>query len=241
VAVLEALVPYYLPDFSAAIWKAIADAKDSNVDLSSPKTPISVDEWHEENYGNVDSKTPWQKPLTLILQQAAFRKAVADSKDSNVDPPTLILDHGSLAAGYDGDEYTLLGMAVKYAGLRGVSVQFMGGEILPYLQANVLHANFQYYLPDLFAQILKMVADGKLRVLGLGHFVCMGTDFQFFCIVCSIFSQEKKDLPTMVLIHQDSFASGYHDDEYTLLGMAVKYHGFRGLSLKIIGSNHETF
>jgi hypothetical protein len=45
---------------------------------------------------------------------------------------------------------------------------------------------------------------------------------------------------TMVL-HQDSFAAGYHDDEYTLLGMAVKYAGLNGVAVKVIGTNHETF
>ena len=45
----------------------------------------------------------------------------------------------------------------------------------------------------------------------------------------------------IVFLHQDAFASGYHDDEYTLLGMAVKYAGLRGVCLQFIGKNHETF
>jgi hypothetical protein len=44
-----------------------------------------------------------------------------------------------------------------------------------------------------------------------------------------------------VILHQDAFASGYDDDEYTLLGMAVKYAGLKGVTLNIIGKNHETF
>ena len=44
-----------------------------------------------------------------------------------------------------------------------------------------------------------------------------------------------------VILHQDAFAAGYDDDEYTLLGMAVKYAGLQGVTLNIIGTNHETF
>ena len=44
-----------------------------------------------------------------------------------------------------------------------------------------------------------------------------------------------------MVLHQDSFAAGYHDDEYTLLGMAVKYAGLNGVEVKVIGTNHETF
>jgi len=52
-------------------------------------------------------------------------------------------------------------------------------------------------------------------------------------------AKEEKD-STMVL-HQDSFAAGYHDDEYTLLGMAIKYAGLYGVAITVIGRNHETF
>ena len=48
------------------------------------------------------------------------------------------------------------------------------------------------------------------------------------------------DNPVIVL-HQDAFAAGYDDDEYTLLGMAVKYAGLKGVTVKVIGKNHETF
>ncbi len=44
-----------------------------------------------------------------------------------------------------------------------------------------------------------------------------------------------------LILHQDAFAAGYDEDEYTLLGMAVKYAGLRGVTLNIIGKNHETF
>lgn len=45
----------------------------------------------------------------------------------------------------------------------------------------------------------------------------------------------------VLVLHQDAFAAGYDDDEYTLLGMAVKYAGLKGVTVKVIGKNHETF
>lgn len=47
--------------------------------------------------------------------------------------------------------------------------------------------------------------------------------------------------PPMLILHQDAFAAGYDDDEYTLLGMAVKYVGLRGVTVQIVGKNHQTF
>jgi hypothetical protein len=44
-----------------------------------------------------------------------------------------------------------------------------------------------------------------------------------------------------LVLHQDAFAAGYDDDEYTLLGMAIKYAGLHGLRVIIGGQNHETF
>lgn len=44
-----------------------------------------------------------------------------------------------------------------------------------------------------------------------------------------------------ITLHQDAFAAGYHDDEYTLLGMAIKYAGLSGVSVMVMGTNHETF
>lgn len=51
----------------------------------------------------------------------------------------------------------------------------------------------------------------------------------------------EKGGPDICCIHQDAFAAGYHDDEYVLLGMAVKYAGLYGVPLHITGKNHETF
>ena len=44
----------------------------------------------------------------------------------------------------------------------------------------------------------------------------------------------------VVLIHQDAFAADYQSDEYTLLGMFIKYWGLRGKEVRIIGTNRET-
>jgi hypothetical protein len=53
-------------------------------------------------------------------------------------------------------------------------------------------------------------------------------------------TMKQGEKPTM-LLHQDAFAAGYHTDEYTLLGMAVKYAGIYGVGVTIHGANHETF
>jgi hypothetical protein len=45
----------------------------------------------------------------------------------------------------------------------------------------------------------------------------------------------------VLVLHQDAFAAGYHKDEYTLLGMAVKYAGLHGVEVTVIGKNNETF
>ena len=44
-----------------------------------------------------------------------------------------------------------------------------------------------------------------------------------------------------MLLHQDAFAAGYDDDEFTLLGMAVKFAGLYGVGVTVHGTNHETF
>jgi hypothetical protein len=44
----------------------------------------------------------------------------------------------------------------------------------------------------------------------------------------------------VVIIHQDSFAADYRDEEYRLLGMAIKVAGVFGKELRIIGKNRET-
>ncbi len=44
----------------------------------------------------------------------------------------------------------------------------------------------------------------------------------------------------VVIIHQDSFAADYQQDEYVLLGMAIKFAGLYGKEVRIIGKNRET-
>ena len=43
-----------------------------------------------------------------------------------------------------------------------------------------------------------------------------------------------------IIIHQDSFAADYQQDEYALLGMAIKFAGLNGKEVRIIGTNRET-
>ncbi len=45
----------------------------------------------------------------------------------------------------------------------------------------------------------------------------------------------------VLILYQDAFAAGYDDDEYTLLGMAVKYAGLKGVTLSIAGKNQAAF
>ena len=45
----------------------------------------------------------------------------------------------------------------------------------------------------------------------------------------------------LVLLHQDSFAADYQDDEYTLPGMAIKYADLRGKEVRVIGENRNSF
>jgi hypothetical protein len=43
-----------------------------------------------------------------------------------------------------------------------------------------------------------------------------------------------------VLLHQDAFAADFQDDEYALLGMAIKYAGLCGKEVRVIGTNRQT-
>ena len=44
----------------------------------------------------------------------------------------------------------------------------------------------------------------------------------------------------LIILHQDSFAADYQQDEYTLLGKAIKFAGLHGKEVRIIGTNRET-
>jgi hypothetical protein len=50
----------------------------------------------------------------------------------------------------------------------------------------------------------------------------------------------KVTLSAMFMLHQDASAAGYQEDEYTLLGMAIKYAGLRGKEVRVIGKNRST-
>jgi hypothetical protein len=42
------------------------------------------------------------------------------------------------------------------------------------------------------------------------------------------------------MLHQDAFAADYQEDEYTLLGMAIKYAGLRGKEVRVTGKNRSS-
>jgi hypothetical protein len=54
------------------------------------------------------------------------------------------------------------------------------------------------------------------------------------------FAKACADDTELVLLHQDAFAADYQEDEYTLLGMAIKYAGLRGKEVRVIGKNRQT-
>ena len=55
------------------------------------------------------------------------------------------------------------------------------------------------------------------------------------------FAKPCADETELVLLHQDAFAADYQEDEYTLLGMAIKYAGLRGKEVRVIGKNRSSF
>lgn len=54
------------------------------------------------------------------------------------------------------------------------------------------------------------------------------------------FAKACADDTELVLPHQEAFAADYQDDEYLLLGMAIKYAGMRGKEVRVIGKNRST-
>jgi hypothetical protein len=54
------------------------------------------------------------------------------------------------------------------------------------------------------------------------------------------FARMCADASELVMLHQDAFAADYQEDEYTLLGMAIKYAGLRGKEVRVIGKNRRT-
>jgi hypothetical protein len=49
-----------------------------------------------------------------------------------------------------------------------------------------------------------------------------------------------KEKAGVVIFHQDAFAADYQEQEYLLLGMAIKYLGLCKKEIRIIGTNRET-
>jgi hypothetical protein len=54
------------------------------------------------------------------------------------------------------------------------------------------------------------------------------------------FARMCADDTEQVLLHQDAFAADYQEDEYMLLGMAIKYAGLRGKEVQVIGKNRSS-
>jgi hypothetical protein len=54
------------------------------------------------------------------------------------------------------------------------------------------------------------------------------------------FARSCRDSADMVIIHQDSFAVDYQDEEYALFGKAIKFAGLHGKEVRVIGKNRET-
>jgi hypothetical protein len=44
----------------------------------------------------------------------------------------------------------------------------------------------------------------------------------------------------VVIMHQDAFAADYQEEEYRLLGMAIKFAGICGKEVRVHGRNRET-
>jgi hypothetical protein len=45
---------------------------------------------------------------------------------------------------------------------------------------------------------------------------------------------------SVVILHQDAFAADYQEEEYRLVGMAIKFAGICGKEIRVIGTNRQT-
>lgn len=54
------------------------------------------------------------------------------------------------------------------------------------------------------------------------------------------FAKACPDDTELVLLHQDAIGADYQEDEYMLLGMAIKYAGLRGKEVRVIGRNRSS-
>jgi hypothetical protein len=41
-------------------------------------------------------------------------------------------------------------------------------------------------------------------------------------------------------MHQDAFAADYQEEEYRLIGLAIKFAGICGKEVRVIGTNRQT-
>jgi hypothetical protein len=48
-----------------------------------------------------------------------------------------------------------------------------------------------------------------------------------------------QDTP-VVIMHQDAFAADYQEEEYRLIGLAIKFAGVCGKEVRIVGTNRQT-
>jgi hypothetical protein len=87
-------------------------------------------------------------------------------------------------------------------------------------------------------------------LLRIGYSLSIMTDDERMQRESSLIATIRKNLPDfakacaddteLVLLHQDAFAADYQEDEYALLGMAVKYAGLRGKEVRVIGKNRSS-
>jgi hypothetical protein len=55
------------------------------------------------------------------------------------------------------------------------------------------------------------------------------------------FAKACADDTELVFLHQDAIPADYQEDEYTLLGMAIKYAGLRGKEVRVVRRNQSSF
>jgi hypothetical protein len=53
------------------------------------------------------------------------------------------------------------------------------------------------------------------------------------------FARSCRDETDVVIIHQDSFAADYQNEEYVLFGKALKFAGIYGKEIRVIGKNRR--
>jgi hypothetical protein len=88
------------------------------------------------------------------------------------------------------------------------------------------------------------------HLLRIGYSLSTMTDDERMQRESSLIATIRKNLPDfakacaddteLVLLHLDAFDADYQEDEYTLLGMAIKYAGLRGKEVRVIGKNRST-